>query len=120
MDAKEAYLSIWKRALPELLGCTKVQAEEWIKTNRLPWDEYRHYRHEPPVFWVIDALISPKVIEKIGAAETAKLKRDILHAIEQGNLKWYSESYDWSAARQRIRVVFRGYGVPDGYSGSAI
>jgi hypothetical protein len=60
---------------------------------------------------VLDALISSETREKIGAAETAKLKADMVDAIEQGNFGWFSEAYDWSGARERIKKVFTKYGV---------
>lgn len=98
--------------MAELLGYTETQADEWIKLNLIPWDTYyQWYTHEPPEFWVLDALISPEIKEKIGAAEIAKLKRDIVQTIEQGNFGWFSENYDWSAARQRIKGIFGAYGV---------
>jgi hypothetical protein len=106
------YFKVWKRVLAELLGYTEAQSDEWIKLNRIPWDTYcRWYLHEPPEFWVLDAMISSEIREKIGAAETAKLKADMVDAIEQGNCGWFSESYNWSEARERIKRVFTDYGV---------
>lgn len=111
-EDQKFYFHVWKVVLAELLGYTETQADEWIKLNRIPWDTYyQWYLHEPPEFWVLDALISSEIREKIGAAEVAELKRDIVQAIEQGNLGWFSETYDWSGARERIKKVFMNYSV---------
>ena len=51
------------------------QIDEWIELNRTPWEQfYPWYVHELPEFWVIDALITERVIEKIGAAGEALVK----------------------------------------------
>jgi hypothetical protein len=112
IEDQRFYFQVWKKVLAELLGYTETQADEWIKLNRTSWDTYyQWYLHEPPEFWVLDALISSETREKIGAAEVAKLKRDIVQTIEQGNFGWFSESYNWSEARERIKKVFTNYGV---------
>jgi hypothetical protein len=112
IEDRQFYFQVWKKVLAELLGYTETQADEWIKLNRISWDTYyQWYIHEPPEFWVLDALISSEIREKIGAAEVAKLKSDIVQTIEQCNLGWFSETYDWSEARDRVKKVFTNYGV---------
>jgi hypothetical protein len=118
-EVQEFYLEVGEKVLSELSGFTKRQINAWMKTRCGDWDKgYHSYVHQRPEFWVIDALISDRVANKIGGAETAKLRHDILHAIEKGNPKWpRNRAYDWAAARRRIKRVFSAYGVPDGYVG---
>ena len=100
----------------------KDRFNEWIEFNRTPWEQFYPRVHELPEFWVIDALITERVIEKIGAAEKAKLKREIGYAISRGDFNHFyeaPEAYDWSAARRRIKEVFVKYGVGDEYIGRA-
>ena len=116
---KEFYQHVWAEVLFQLLGYTPERIDEWITSNRVSWEKsHAVYISDFPEAWVVDALISQNIRDKIGAAEAAKLKRDIVHAIELGNPKWsLNEAYDWPAARQRIKEVFADYGVSDEHFG---
>lgn len=119
IEDQKYYLRVWREVLFELLGYTPKQIDEWIKSNRGSWEtSHAIYVSDFPEAWVVDALISQNVREKIGAAESAKLERDIVHAIEVGEPKWSkNQAYDWAAARQRIKKVFATYGVLSDYQG---
>jgi hypothetical protein len=40
IEAKIFYFQVWKKVLAELLGYTEAQADDWIRSNRIPWDTY--------------------------------------------------------------------------------
>ncbi|HZV33030.1 MAG TPA: hypothetical protein VFB72_00520 [Verrucomicrobiae bacterium] len=129
---QEYYVTIWKRTLSELLGWSAPQVDAWLEeifhqrlvvigwstpqvdawleSNRGSWEKsHAVYVHEPPEYWVIDALILEALRQKIGALNVAKLKRDIVQEIELSNPRWFSEEYNWSAARSRIDRLFETY-----------
>jgi hypothetical protein len=109
-EDQKYYLRVWKASLAGLLGWSEHEIGDWIQTNCSSWAEgYAVYVHEPPEFWVIPALIPNSLRERIGAAEIAKLKREILTAIDEQNPKWFSPEYDWCSARLRINHVLSRY-----------
>jgi len=111
IEDQKFYTHVWREVLTKVFGYTGPQVDEWIKSNHTEWDEYHAvFVSEFPEYWVLDAVISDAIRQKIGAAQTNRLKRDIVDAIEIGSPKWCSnESYDWAAARERVKNVFAIY-----------
>jgi hypothetical protein len=101
-DLRPTYLRIWERLFFEFLGWDTSQVMEWANGWSLFNDPDSMFFHESPIYYAAPRLIPEDLRSSLSRTERDTLLRRIEAIIDQPVLFTALDTYDWSAARNRV------------------
>jgi hypothetical protein len=111
LHQKQLYLKEWKLVLGKMLGWTPDRVRKWVRVELKHNMESDFFYHRQP-FWYICRLFVPDALWHMNGREAIALSDRIELAVT-GRYQCVQDvpEYDWSAARRRLRNVFKEYGL---------
>jgi hypothetical protein len=109
----DQYVMSWRIACRSILGQPEACADDLVKK----WVGFvqsspEWFFHETPMYYFV-ALVAPQeVLSTLTQREADRFRALLQHAIEQGDAFLDTKpDYDWKAARERVKEVFRNHGL---------
>jgi hypothetical protein len=101
-DLRLTYIRIWERLFFEFLGWDNARVIEWANGWSLLKEPNLMFFHESPIYYAAPQLIPEDLRSSLSRTERDTLLRRIEAIIDQPALFTALDTYDWSAARNRV------------------
>jgi hypothetical protein len=106
--SKEFYIEIWKRFLPDLLGWSEKQVDEWIiatKKDQALNDPTHMIYHQNPVYWACLAIIQARLKPAPSSIERNRICWELMDLFGKFGLEVLSPDHNWKKYQQGVEKI---------------